>query len=188
MFSKFEPLSAKAPDLIPQLERVTVRGGMPIPPDRMFWMLASDKTIYTNAYVTGIGATKRVVIWDTSIAKETTAGWILALRFLINKAMLPMAVVICAQEDQDRPLLTLTRGFTFLRSKVWILNAEHKRIGYFKSKLFSFGGAEPIANAAAELRHPFHPADACDQLRAEQTRVGCLVGQATNGGKPDING
>ncbi len=74
MFSKFEPLSAKAPELIPQLERITVRGGMPIPPERMFWMLASDKTIYTNAYVTGIGATKRVVIWDTSLAKETTGG------------------------------------------------------------------------------------------------------------------
>jgi len=74
MFNKFEPLSAKAPGLIPQLERITTRGGMPIPRDRMFWMLASDKTIYTNAYVTGIGATKRVVIWDTTLAKETTGG------------------------------------------------------------------------------------------------------------------
>jgi Zn-dependent protease with chaperone function len=77
MFSKFEPLSAKAPALIPQLERLTVRGGMPIPPERMFWMLASDKTIFTNAYVTGFGATKRVVIWDTSIDKETTDGILL---------------------------------------------------------------------------------------------------------------
>jgi STE24 endopeptidase len=77
MFSKFEPLSAKAPALIPQLQRLTVRGGMPIPPERMFWMLASDKTIYTNAYVTGFGATKRVVVWDTSIDKETTGGILL---------------------------------------------------------------------------------------------------------------
>ncbi len=77
MFSKFEPLSAKAPALIPQLESLTVRGGMPIPPERMFWMLASDKTIFTNAYVTGFGATKRVVIWDTSIEKETTDGILL---------------------------------------------------------------------------------------------------------------
>jgi STE24 endopeptidase len=74
LFSTFEPLSVKAPALIPQLERVAERGGMPIPPNRMFWMLASDKTIYTNAYVTGIGATKRVVIWDTSLAKETMGG------------------------------------------------------------------------------------------------------------------
>ncbi|GAC1634522.1 MAG: M48 family metallopeptidase [Candidatus Acidiferrum sp.] len=77
MFSKFEPLSAKAPALIPQLERLTVRGGMPIPPERMFWMLASDKTIFTNAYVNGFGATKRVVIWDTSIEKDTTDGILL---------------------------------------------------------------------------------------------------------------
>jgi Zn-dependent protease with chaperone function len=74
MFNRFAPLSAKAPELIPQLQKVTERGGMPIPPDRMFWMLASDKTIYTNAYVTGLGASKRVVIWDTSLDQETTGG------------------------------------------------------------------------------------------------------------------
>ena len=74
LFNKYDSLSAKAPELILQLEKITTRGGMPIPPERMFWMLASDKTIYTNAYVTGIGATKRVVIWDTSLAKETTGG------------------------------------------------------------------------------------------------------------------
>src|SRR4029077_1747915 len=74
LFNQFAPLSAKAPELIPQLERITLRGGMPIPPERMFWMLASDKTIYPDAYVTGIGATKRVVIWDTSLTKETTGG------------------------------------------------------------------------------------------------------------------
>lgn len=73
-------------------------------------------------------------------AKETTSGWIVALRFLINKGMLPMSVSIYAQDRDDRPLLTLTRGFTLLRSKVWIVNATGERIGYFKSKLFSFGG------------------------------------------------
>ncbi|HEX3133375.1 MAG TPA: phospholipid scramblase-related protein [Planctomycetota bacterium] len=73
------------------------------------------------------------------IAKETTAGWILALRFLINKQMLPLSVVI-STEDGGTPLLTLSRGFTFLRSKVWIENQDGQRIGYFKSKLFSLGG------------------------------------------------
>src|SRR5260370_8422909 len=37
----------------------------------MFWMKASDKTISTNAYVSGFGSSKRIVIWDTSIAQET---------------------------------------------------------------------------------------------------------------------
>jgi len=41
----------------------------PIPPDRMFLMIASRKTNQINAYVTGLGASKRVVIWDTTIQK-----------------------------------------------------------------------------------------------------------------------
>jgi Zn-dependent protease with chaperone function len=35
----------------------------------MFLMEASAKTNALNAYVTGIGASKRIVIWDTTIAK-----------------------------------------------------------------------------------------------------------------------
>jgi Zn-dependent protease with chaperone function len=72
MFNKFEPLAAKAPQLIEPLQRVTRRAGQEVPPDRMFWMKASDKTIATNAYVSGFGASKRIVIWDTTIAQETT--------------------------------------------------------------------------------------------------------------------
>jgi STE24 endopeptidase len=71
MFNKFEPLASKAPQLVPQLQRVTRRAGQEIPPERMFWMKASDKTISTNAYVSGFGASKRIVIWDTAIAQET---------------------------------------------------------------------------------------------------------------------
>ena len=72
LFNKFEPLTAKAPQLIEPLQRVTRRAGQEVPPERMFWMEASAKTIATNAYVTGFGASKRIVIWDTTIAQETT--------------------------------------------------------------------------------------------------------------------
>lgn len=71
MFNSFEPLAAKAPQLIEPLQQVTRRAGQEIPPDRMFWMKASDKTVATNAYVSGFGASKRIVIWDTTIAQET---------------------------------------------------------------------------------------------------------------------
>jgi Zn-dependent protease with chaperone function len=37
----------------------------------MFWMNASAKVNFVNAYVTGIGASKRVVVWDTTIEKMT---------------------------------------------------------------------------------------------------------------------
>jgi STE24 endopeptidase len=72
LFFKFEPLQPKAPELVAQLEKVIHHGGMVIPPDRMFLMHASEKLKSLNAYVTGIASSKRVVVWDTTIAKMTT--------------------------------------------------------------------------------------------------------------------
>ena len=72
LFNKFEPLTQSNPALVTRLEQVVARGkGIQIPPDRMFLMKASDKVTTLNAYVTGFGASKRVVVWDTSIAKGT---------------------------------------------------------------------------------------------------------------------
>jgi len=72
LFFKFAPLQQKDPALVTQLERVVERSGLTIQPDRMFWMRASDRTPLMNAYVTGLGASKRIVVWDTTIDKETT--------------------------------------------------------------------------------------------------------------------
>ena len=67
MFNKFEPLTGRHADLVADLERVVHRAGMDIPPERMFEMRASEKTTQLNAYVTGFGSTKRVVVWDTTM-------------------------------------------------------------------------------------------------------------------------
>jgi STE24 endopeptidase len=72
LFNRYEPLSTKAPQLVPELQRVTRRAGQEVAPERMFWMKASDKTIATNASVNGFGASKRIIIWDTTLAQETT--------------------------------------------------------------------------------------------------------------------
>lgn len=71
LFNKFEPLTQSHPELVRRLEEVANKGNMNIPADRMFLMNASAKTTTLNAYVTGFGASKRVVVWDTSIAKGT---------------------------------------------------------------------------------------------------------------------
>jgi Zn-dependent protease with chaperone function len=71
LFNKFEPLSKEHPDLVAAIEKLTQHAGVPIPPDRMFLMAASRKTNEINAYVTGLGASKRVVIWDTTIQKTS---------------------------------------------------------------------------------------------------------------------
>ena len=66
LFNKFEPLTDNHADLVEQIERVVHRAGMDIPPSRMFEMKASEKTTELNAYVTGFGSSKRVVVWDTT--------------------------------------------------------------------------------------------------------------------------
>ncbi|SFS05694.1 Zn-dependent protease with chaperone function [Granulicella pectinivorans] len=71
LFNKFEPLQTSNPALVTQLEKVATRGGIGIPPERMFLMNASAKVTGMNAYVTGFGASKRVVVWDTTIAGST---------------------------------------------------------------------------------------------------------------------
>jgi STE24 endopeptidase len=72
LFNKFEPLEKTNPDLVQQIERVTAKGGLNIPRDRMFLMKASEKVTTLNAYVTGFGPSKRVVVWDTTIQKAST--------------------------------------------------------------------------------------------------------------------
>ncbi|HEY6268565.1 MAG TPA: M48 family metallopeptidase [Candidatus Acidoferrum sp.] len=71
LFNKFEPLSKEHPELVASIEKLTNHAGVPIPPDRIFLMAASQKTNAINAYVTGLGASKRVVIWDTTLQKTT---------------------------------------------------------------------------------------------------------------------
>ena len=78
MFYKFEPLQRKNPELVESIEKLTEKAGMPIPAERIFLMEASAKTNQINAYVTGIGASKRVVIWDNTIRK-LTPGEVLAV-------------------------------------------------------------------------------------------------------------
>ncbi len=72
LFNTFEPLDAKHPELVTAIEKVVQRAGMSIPRERMFLMQASQKQNSLNAYVTGFGASKRVVVWDTTIQKMAT--------------------------------------------------------------------------------------------------------------------
>jgi STE24 endopeptidase len=66
LFNKFEPLTKTHAALVAKLETVVARTGTAIPPERMFLMKASEKSNGINAYVTGLGATKRFVMWDTT--------------------------------------------------------------------------------------------------------------------------
>ena len=72
MFHKFEPLDKTNPALVANIEELAKRSHEDIAPQRIYEMKASAKTTELNAYVTGWGASKRVVIWDTTEQKMTS--------------------------------------------------------------------------------------------------------------------
>ncbi|HSS96521.1 MAG TPA: M48 family metallopeptidase [Terriglobales bacterium] len=66
LYFTYSPLDQTNPELVTQIERVVKRGGLDIPRSRMYSMNASTKYTGDNAYVSGFGASKRVVVWDTT--------------------------------------------------------------------------------------------------------------------------
>ncbi len=71
-------------------------------------------------------------------AEEKISGLVKTLRWFINKALMPTKVEI--RDEEDALVFQIKRGVTFFRARVEVLNADGELIGYFKSKVFSFGG------------------------------------------------
>jgi Zn-dependent protease with chaperone function len=71
LFFKFAPLENTRPELTTRIEAMLDRAGLDIPRQRIFEMNASSKTTTVNAYVTGMGGSKRLVIWDNTLQKLT---------------------------------------------------------------------------------------------------------------------
>jgi STE24 endopeptidase len=79
LFYKFTPLDATRPALVTQIEEMLHHAGLQIPRRRILEMDASSKTNTLNAYVSGLGASKRVVVWDTTLKKMTNDETLLVL-------------------------------------------------------------------------------------------------------------
>jgi Zn-dependent protease with chaperone function len=107
LFNKFDPLAPKHPELATRIEEVTVRAGRHIPQEKMFVMDASKKQKSVNAYVTGLGASKRVVVWDTTIAKAT----------------IPQTLFVFGHEMGHYVLLHIPKSIAFLWAFLFVLLA-----------------------------------------------------------------
>jgi Zn-dependent protease with chaperone function len=165
LFNKFEPLQQKDLTLTAALGQLVQRAGENIPPERMFWMGASEKTTALDAYVTGLGASKRIVVYDTTIAKATV----------------PQIVFGAGHEMGHYVLLHVPKSITFLAGLFLLLfYLGYRLIGWvlagwgskwairdledwaslpvllFLLSVFSFV-ANPAANAYS--RHQEHQAD-----------------------------
>lgn len=79
LFYRFTPLADTRPALVERIETMLGHAGLQIPPSRIFLMNASSKTTALNAYVSGIGSSKRVVVWDTTLRALTPDETLLVL-------------------------------------------------------------------------------------------------------------
>jgi Zn-dependent protease with chaperone function len=79
LFYKFTPLETAQPALVTRIEEMLRRANLKIPRRRILEMNASSKTNTLNAYVSGLGASKRVVVWDTTLKKMTDDETLLVL-------------------------------------------------------------------------------------------------------------
>ncbi len=104
LFFKFEPLAQKEPVLTASLERMVQRAGEDIPPERMFWMGAGEKLTALNAYVTGFGTSKRIVVWDTTIKKMSA----------------PQIVFVAGHEMGHYVLLHIPKGLAFFAALLFV--------------------------------------------------------------------
>jgi len=69
LFYKFTPLQKTHPALVEQIEAMLKHAGVSVPRTRIFEMDASSRTKAVDAYVSGLGASKRVVVWDTTLRR-----------------------------------------------------------------------------------------------------------------------
>ncbi|MHB8655265.1 MAG: M48 family metallopeptidase [Terriglobia bacterium] len=79
LFFKFTPLEKTKPALTARIEVMLHHAGLEIPASRIFEMNASAKTNALNAYVNGVGASKRVVVWDTTLRQMNEDETLLVL-------------------------------------------------------------------------------------------------------------
>jgi Zn-dependent protease with chaperone function len=79
LFNNFTPLEKTHPALVERIQAMLGRASLDIPRSRIFLMDASTKTKTVDAYVSGLGASKRVVIWDTTLRKMDSDETLLVL-------------------------------------------------------------------------------------------------------------
>jgi uncharacterized protein YxjI len=101
-------------------------------------------TFFVKERISGLRLTDTYDILDPvsseniGIAKEEPPVWAKWLRLVVKKHMMPTAINVY-EADGHPPVLSVTRGFTFLRAKINVI-AEGRPLGHFKRKLLSLGG------------------------------------------------
>ncbi len=84
------------------------------------------------------------------MARESISGLVAALRWVIGKNLMPTTVEV-RSKPEDRLIFRIRRGIHFLKATVEVEDGDGQKIGYFRSKLFTFSGGFQVYTVDAEL-------------------------------------
>ena len=126
LYYRFTPLADSQPELVRQMERVVAHAGQHIPESRMFLMDASNKLNSLNAYVTGIGGSERVVIWDTTVRRMSMPQVLFVFRHELGHYVLGQHA---AEHRVLRAALYLVGFFAGSYAFRWLLGRSGKAWG-----------------------------------------------------------
>jgi Zn-dependent protease with chaperone function len=122
LFNKFGPMNNKELEakILQIAERAGIEGG------RVYEVAKSEDTKALNAYVTGFGATKRIVLWDTIIAKLDEDE----LLFVMGHEMGHYVLGHVWKSILFFSLLIIATLYAIHRTAGWLINKFHQRFGF----------------------------------------------------------
>ncbi|MBO0858190.1 MAG: M48 family metallopeptidase [Chloracidobacterium sp.] len=122
LFNKFGPMKNKELEakILQLANRAGIEGG------RVYEVAKSEDTKTVNAYVTGFGATKRIVLWDTIIAKLNEDE----LLFVMGHEMGHYVLGHVWKTILFLSLLIIATLYAIHRTAGWVINKFHRRFGF----------------------------------------------------------
>lgn len=122
LFNKFGPMKNKELEakILALAERAGIEGS------RVYEVAKSEDTKALNAYVTGFGNTKRIVLWDTAIAKMDEQE----LLFVMGHEMGHYVLGHVWKGIAFFALLILLMLYAIHRTAGWLLTKHHQRFGF----------------------------------------------------------
>ena len=121
LFDRYGPMRDQA--LETRIHALAARAG--IPDSRIFEVQKSDETRLVNAYVTGIGGTKRIVLWDTLVDRLETDEVLFVMGHEIGHFVLHHTLTAILGPPAESLSLYVVH-----RAAGWLLARFHRRFGF----------------------------------------------------------
>lgn len=122
LFDEFGRMRDRA--LEQRIHRLAARAG--IPDSRIFEVRKSDETRRVNAYVTGFGGTKRIVLWDTLVDRMRPEEVAVVVGHEIGHFVLRHTLTVIL----GATLLVTLSLYVVHRAAGWLIERFHRRFGF----------------------------------------------------------